>query len=191
MVLRNPLKRRRLALARPLLLAACGCHDAGVANGEGGDFAVAAWREEGLWQVGLLPDRLVDDLDGLLAALRQQPGEGGVIGLVNVADEFFVALRVQRGEERLLLSDVTAAAAFDIAGQVVDRLQATAPSDEDMDDVWPVGDLSIFSDLGLDEMELGAVLSDLDLYADEQILLLARRLGFAEQLERVVEPAAR
>ncbi len=63
------------------------------------------------------------------------------------------------------------------------------PGDDDLEDVWPAGDLSIFADLGLDEMELGALLSDLDAYADETLLLLARRLGFAEAYERVVEPA--
>ena len=50
-----------------------------------------------------------------------------------------------------------------------------------------MGDLSIFADLGLDEMELGAVLSNLDAYADEMLLAIARRAGFGEAYERVVE----
>ncbi|HEU0132743.1 MAG TPA: tRNA adenosine deaminase-associated protein [Mycobacteriales bacterium] len=153
------------------------------------DFAVVVSRVEGLWEAELLPERLVEDFPGLLAALRQQvPGDGGVIGLVNVADEFFVAVRVVGQETRVLLSDVTAAVAWDLAAEVVDWLGIERPGDDDLDDVWPAGDLSIFSDLGLDEMELGALLSDLDAYADETLLLLARRLGFADAYERVVEP---
>jgi putative tRNA adenosine deaminase-associated protein len=153
------------------------------------DFAVVVSRVEGLWEAEQLPERLVEDFEGLLAALRQQdPGDGGVIGLVNVADEFFVAVRMVGVEPRVLLSDVTAAVAWDLAAQVVEYLGLERPGDEDLEDVWPAGDLSIFADLGLDEMELGALLSDLDAYADETLVLLARRLGFADAYERVVEP---
>ena len=41
------------------------------------DFAVVAFVEEQAWQVGVLPERLTGDLDGLVAALRQQPGDSG------------------------------------------------------------------------------------------------------------------
>jgi putative tRNA adenosine deaminase-associated protein len=152
------------------------------------DFAVVVSRVEGVWEASLLPERLVDDFPALLAALRQQIGDDGVIGLVNVADEFFVAVRITGQDTRVLLSDITAAVAWDLAAEVVDHLGLERPGDDDLDDVWPAGDLSIFSDLGLDEMELGALLSDLDAYADETLLLLARRLGFADAYERVVEP---
>jgi len=151
------------------------------------DFAVVIAREEGRWGASLLPEAVIDDLGALVAALRQQPGEGGVVGLVNVADEFFVAVRIVAGEVRVLLSDSTAAVAWDLAGQVLDWLEIDRPGEDDLDDVWPAGDMSIFADLGLDEMELGMLLSDLDAYADETLLVLARRLGFAEQYERVVD----
>ena len=151
------------------------------------DFAVVVAREEGRWGASLLPEAVIDDLNALVGALRQQPGEGGVIGLVNVADEFFVVVRVVGGDVRMLLSDSTAAVAWDLAGQVLDWLEVDRPGEEDMDEVWPAGDMSIFADLGLEEMELGMLLSDLDAYADETLLLLARRLGFAEPYERVVD----
>lgn len=150
-------------------------------------YAVVAFREEGTWQVGLLPDALTDDLDGLIAAVRQQPGENGAFALVDVADEFFVVVRVQLGRVRLLLSDVTAAVAWDLAVQVLEHLDLEVPGDDDLEEVWPAGDLGIFDDMGLDEMEMGAILADLDAYADEMLTLLARRLGFADAFERVVE----
>ncbi len=150
-------------------------------------YAVIAFREEGTWQVGLLPDVLTDDLDGLIAAVRQQPGENGAFALVDVADEFFVVVRVQLGRVRLLLSDVTAAVAWDLAVQVLEHLDLDVPGDDDLEEVWPAGDLSIFADMGLDEIEMGAILADLDAYADEMLTLLARRLGFADAFERVVE----
>jgi putative tRNA adenosine deaminase-associated protein len=151
--------------------------------------AVVVYREDGAWQSGVLPEAVSDDLDGLVAVARQQPGENGAIALVNVADEFFVAVRVRRDEVRMLLSDVTAAVAWDLARQVVARLGIAAPGEDDLEDVWPAGDMSIFADLGLDEMELGAVLADVDAYADEMLLAVASRLGFAEVYDRALEAA--
>jgi putative tRNA adenosine deaminase-associated protein len=152
--------------------------------------AVVVYREDGRWQSGVLPEKVTDDLDGLVAVLRQQPAENGAIALVNVADEFFVAVRVRGEEVRLLLSDVTAAVAWDLARQVVRQLGMEPPGDDDLENVWPAGDLSIFTDLGLDEMELGAVLADLDAYADEMLIAIANRVGFVEVYDRAVEAAA-
>jgi putative tRNA adenosine deaminase-associated protein len=150
-------------------------------------FAVVVFRQDGGWQAGLLPEVLTENLDGLVAAVRQQAGESGSFALVNVADEFFVIVRVQMGRVRLLLSDVTAAVAWELAAQVLEALGLDVPGDDDLEDVWPVGDLGVFEDLGLDEMELGAILSDVDAYADEMLSALARRLGFADAYERVVD----
>lgn len=147
-------------------------------------YAVVAYREEGRWEVGMLPEALAGNLDGLIAAVRQQPGESAAFALVDVAHEFFVVVRVQRGRVRLLLSDVTAAVAWDLAAQVVDELDVDVPGEDDLEEVWPAGDLGIFADLGLDEMELGAILADVDAYADEMLSALARRLGFADEIGR-------
>lgn len=149
--------------------------------------AVVVYRDDDGWQSGALPERVCDDLDGLVAVLRQQPGENGAIGLVNVADEFFVAVRVRAGNVRILLSDVTAAVAWDLARQVVEHLGIDAPSEDDLEDIWPAGDMTIFVDLGLDEMELGAVLSDVDAYADEMLSTIAQQLGFADVYDRALE----
>ena len=150
-------------------------------------YAVVLYRQEGAWQAAPLPGELTDDLDGLVAAVRQQSGDGGSFALVDVAHEFFVVVRVLMGRVRLLLSDVTAAVAWDLAAQVVERLDLDVPGDDDLEDVWPAGDLGIFADLGLDEMELGAILADVDAYADEMLSALARRLGFGDAYERVVD----
>jgi putative tRNA adenosine deaminase-associated protein len=151
-------------------------------------YAVVVYRDEqGDWQAGLLPETLGDDLEGLIAAVRQQPSPGGAFALVDVADEFFVVVRVQSDQVRLLLSDVTAAVAWDLAVQVLDELDLEIPGEDDLEEVWPAGDLGIFRDLGVDEMELGAILADDDAYADEMLAVLARRLGFGVAYERVVD----
>ena len=150
-------------------------------------YAVLVSRQDGQWQLGALPAAVAGDLDALIAAVGQQPSENGAFALVDVADEFFVVVRVQVGRVRLLLSDVTAAVAWDLAVQVLEHLEVAVPGDDDLDEVWPAGDLGVFDDLGLDEMEMGAILSDVDAYADEMLSALARRLGFSEPFERVVD----
>jgi putative tRNA adenosine deaminase-associated protein len=149
-----------------------------------GGFAVVVYRDDDQWEAGVLPDRLARDLDGLLAAVRQQPGGGTAIGLVDVADEFFVALRVrQDGEARVLLSDASAAADWELAAAALDRIE---PDTEPPDEVIPAGDLAIFDDLGLDSAELLAILSDIDAYADEMIGSIAGRVGFADVVDRAL-----
>jgi putative tRNA adenosine deaminase-associated protein len=151
-------------------------------------YAVLAALDQGLWQVEPLPDAVTSDLEVLVAAVRQQ---SGAFALVDVADEFFVVVRVQQGRVRLLLSDVTASAEWDLATQVVDQLGIDIPRAAALEHVVPAGDLAVFDDLGLDAMELAALLSDVDAYADEQLSALARRLGFASAYERVVDALVR
>ena len=153
------------------------------------DFAVIVCREEDTWEAEVLPVALTEDLDGFIHALRQQPSIGGTLGLAAVGDDFFVALRVLGTNVSVFLSDVTAAVDWPLARQVLDRLGIPLPDDEDLDQVLPAGDLSIFADLGVDEMELGALSGDLDLFPDEVLASLATRLGFGASMERALDAA--
>ena len=150
------------------------------------DVAVIVYREDDAWDVDLLPTALTEDLAGLLHVLHQQPSIGGTIGLAAVGDDFFVALRVIGSQVSVFLSDLTASVDWPLARQVLDYLDLVIPEDEDLDQVLPAGDLSIFADLGLDEMDLGMVAGDLDLFPDEALGVIARKLGFAQPLERTL-----
>jgi putative tRNA adenosine deaminase-associated protein len=161
----------------------------GRAEGTATDFAVAAYREEGQWVVATLPPSAAEELDLLVRALRQQPGEGGSIGLVSVAEDFFVAVRVYGDDERILLSDVTAAQDWPLAREVLDRLDLPMPDDDEMDQVQPAGDLSAFADLGLPPMEVAMLCEDDDLYPDEALGSIASRLGFGEEFEQALDQA--
>jgi len=155
-------------------------------------FVLAVVRDDAQWRVDRLPDGLQADLDGIVRVLSQQVSQGPAVALVDVADEFFVAVRVVPGGElRLLLSDVTAAVEWDLARQVLDRLDEEPPEEDELEEVWPAGDLGIFSDLGLGEMELSTILDDLDLYADEMLLHIARKVGFAEAYQMAVDANVR
>ena len=153
------------------------------------DFAVIVFREEDTWEAEVLPVALTEDLDGLIHALRQQPSIGGTIGLAAVGDDFFVALRVLGAEVSVFLSDVTAGVDWPLARQVLDYLGIPLPDDEELDQVLPAGDLSIFADLGVDEMELGALSGDLDLFPDEVLASMASRMGFGPPMERALDAA--
>jgi putative tRNA adenosine deaminase-associated protein len=150
------------------------------------DFAVVVYREDDAWEVEQLPIALTEDLVGLIHALRQQPSIGGTIGLVAVGDDFFVALRMLADDVLVFLSDVTASVDWVLARQIVEYLELDIPDDEELDQVLPAGDMSIFADLGLDEMELGALSGDLDLYPDEMLASIAKRLGFGAAFERAI-----
>src|ERR1700689_4310832 len=154
------------------------------------DFSVVVYREDDAWEAELLPTALTENLEGLIHALRQQPSIGGPIVLAAVGDDFFVALRVVGSQVSVFLSDLTASVDWPLARQVLDYLDIPVPDDEDLDQVLPVGDLSIFADLGVDEMELGALAGDLDLFPDEVLASIARRLGFGPALERALDAAA-
>ena len=148
-------------------------------------WAVVVFSDGAVWQVGQLPPGVSADLVDVEQAVRGQlPGS---FALVDVADDFFIVVRNQGGHLRFLLSDVTASSEWELAAQVMDRLDLDIPDEDDLDEVLPAGDLNLFDDLGLDAMELGAILSDVDAYADEMLSTLARRLGFADAFERVVD----
>lgn len=151
------------------------------------DFAVAAWREDGLWQVELLPPRTGETLEQLLNALRAQPGEGGVLGLVSVAEEFFLLVRVLGEEVRLLLSDVYAAEDETIGLDALDRLGVPSPDDDESDEPQPAGDLRIVEDFGVGPVDIELLLDDEEMWPDEQLATIATRLGFGEQFDAALE----
>jgi putative tRNA adenosine deaminase-associated protein len=149
------------------------------------DFALAAYTEDGDWQVTPLALRGAPDLSVLVSALRRYPGEAGVIGMISVDEDFFILLRVTGSHTRLLLSDVTAATEWPLAKQVLDELDL--PLAEDEDEQVPAGDLAILADLGVSAMDLGALCDDVDLYPEEMLEEIAEALGFGDQFREAIE----
>ncbi|HXP20065.1 MAG TPA: tRNA adenosine deaminase-associated protein [Streptosporangiaceae bacterium] len=155
-----------------------------------GDFCIVVYREDDAWEAEVLPVSLTENLDATIHALRQQPGIGGAIGLAAVGDDFFVVIRVIGSQVSVFLSDLTASVDWPLARQVLEYLDIPVPFDEDLDQVLPAGDLSILADLGVDEMELCALSGDLDLFPDEVLASLARRIGFGHAFERALDAVA-
>jgi putative tRNA adenosine deaminase-associated protein len=170
-------------------------------------FAVRVSCTAGQWHCDLLAADAGDELPVLERALGE-PGQGGWPGpFVVVVDSrlYFLVLRHgPGGMVRALISDATFQEWL-LAAEAVERygigaedgaapLQGhlTAAVDDAVDDAfdddetgWPGGDLDVFSDAGLPAEDLGRLLAADDLWADEMVLRIAERLGFAEQLTAV------
>jgi putative tRNA adenosine deaminase-associated protein len=148
------------------------------------DFAVAAYREEGVWQVVELVHDVLTDMSHLAAALRRFPGDGGAVGMIAIDEDFFLIVRVAGPVVRILLSDVTAADEWELARSAVEELGLPQPEDDD--DQVPAGDLDLLGDLGMVAMDMGVLLDDFDLYPDEMLSDIARRLGFGSLFDEAV-----
>ena len=149
------------------------------------DFAVVVFREEGQWQVGSLPHKAATELPALLHAVRQQPSEGPTFAICSYGDDFFLVIRPDGDDVRLMISDATAAGDWPVAREALDLVDEPQPEDDEA--AAPAGDLDIFADLGIDSMELVAVCSDLEAYPDEILGQVAARIGFGPQFESVVD----
>ncbi|MFD0925742.1 tRNA adenosine deaminase-associated protein [Williamsia deligens] len=154
-------------------------------------FAVAVVREEGKWSVTAMEPDALTGLKDAEKSLRDMRSAGAVFGLLDVDDEFFVVIRPGPSRSRLLVSDATAAIDYDIAADVLDALNVDVPDfdSDDLDDVdpWEEGDLGVLADLGLPDSVMSVIVGDTDLYADEQIGMIAARLGFADELSAVLD----
>lgn len=154
-------------------------------------FAVGVIREDGKWRATLLSDAAVRSLADAEHELRELRSSGAVFGLIDIDDEFFVIVRPAPSGTRLVVSDATAAIAYDIAVDVLERLNVDVPDidPDDLDDVepWAEGDLGVLADLGLDEPVLSVIIAETDLYPDEQFEMIAQSLGFSEQLAAALD----
>ncbi|MFT3660415.1 MAG: tRNA adenosine deaminase-associated protein [Gordonia sp. (in: high G+C Gram-positive bacteria)] len=154
-------------------------------------YAVAVVREETGWKVSLLEPSALDSLDDAEKQLRDLRVSGAVFGLLDVDDEFFIVVRPSPSGARLLLSNATAAVDYDVAADVLDRLHVEIPDidPDEVDDVdpWEEGDPAVLADLGLPEGVMSIIVGDTDLYADEQLGMIAARLGFSDELSRVLD----
>jgi putative tRNA adenosine deaminase-associated protein len=151
-------------------------------------FGVAVVQEGGKWRCTPMRRSALNSLTAAETELREMRSAGAVFGLLDVDDEFFVIVRPAPAGTRLLLSDATAALDYDIAAEVLEKLDADiGPDDLDEAEPFEEGDLGLLADIGLPEAVLGVILDETDLYADEQLGRIAREMGFADELSAVLD----
>jgi putative tRNA adenosine deaminase-associated protein len=156
-----------------------------VVDDDGIDFALAAFRESGEWQLEELSRDHLGDVEAIAAALQRLPGDDGALAMVSVDEDFFVLVRVVGASTRVLLSDVTAAEEWELASSAAEHLGLPDP-DED-DEPVPAGDLGLLGDLGLAAAELGELLDDEELVPEDALYEIAGELGFADLFDDVLD----
>ena len=155
-------------------------------------FGVAVVREDGKWRCSAMRRAALNSLTVAETELRELRSAGAVFGLLDVDDEFFVIVRPAPAGTRLLLSDATAALDYDIAAEVLEKLDADiGPEELEEAEPFEEGDLGLLADDGQPEAELGVILDETDLYADEQLGRIAREMGFADELSSVLDRLGR
>ena len=150
------------------------------------DVVVALYREDGQPVAVAMAMELANDLDELINQLRRIPGDGGAVGLVSIASEFFVIVRVRGKHVQVLLSDELAATDWPIARDVADFLGSELPDDDE--DAGPIGDLDILADVGMPDFELEA-LCDADEDSDALVERIAKKVKFGPQYRKTVQAA--
>ena len=149
------------------------------------DFAVAAYREEGVWVVASLPAQAAASMDTLLASLRRLPGEAGVLGIVSIDEEFFLLARTTPAGVRVFVSDGFALIDWPLAAEAADSIGLDWDEDE-LEEFEPVGNLSILADFGLDSDEMTMLCEDEDMYPEDQVKAIAKRLGFSREFAEAI-----
>jgi len=96
-----------------------------------------------------------------------------------------IVIRQIGAKMQMVLSDVMTALDYEIAAEVLELTDIEFPAEDDADE--PAGDLNIFTDLGLDAMELQLICDDDEMFPDEQLEVIARRIGFGDEYIDLVE----
>lgn len=149
------------------------------------DFVVALYREDGQPVATALDSELANDLDDLIEQLRRLPGDAGATGLVSIAGEFFVIVRVRGRHVQVVLNDSVASNDWPIARDVVDFLGLdVADPDEDSE---ALGDLDIFVEQGVSEFDLEQIATNWDEDSDVLVQELADKLGFGKQFAKALD----
>ncbi len=149
------------------------------------EFALLAWRDDGQWRASQLSDDATTDIGVALDALRAQQVDGGAIAMLAVDDQFFILIRQIGSRTQMVVSAVMSALDYEIAAEVLELLDLELPEEDDADE--PAGDLNIFTDLGLDAMELQFICDDDEMFPDEQLEVIARRVGFGDQFVDLID----
>jgi len=152
------------------------------------DFCVALYREDGEpTGVALEPD-MANDFEELIAYLQRIPGDAGSMGFVSLDSDVLVAVRV-RGLRHIqvFVSDVYFVDTWPIVRDAVDFL-GLEPGNGDVPEEGPVGDLNMFADQGLSEMDIEAMfMDDEDLTSEDIAERIAHGIRFGTVFRKAVD----
>jgi len=151
------------------------------------DFCVAMYREDGEpTGVALEPD-LANDFEGLIAHLQRIPGDAGAMGMISLDSEVLVVVRVRGPRHvQVFVSDVYFVDTWPLVRDAVDFL-GLEPGTGEVPEEGPVGDLGMFADQGLSEMDLDAMFMDEDLTSEDIAERIATGVRFGTVFRKAVD----
>ena len=153
---------------------------------DGVDFALAAYREEGVWQVQELAHDVLGDVDALAHALRRFPGDGGAVGHGRHR-RGLLRDRPGRRRRRPACCSPTSPPPTSGSSPAPRSTHLGLPLPEDEDDQVPGRRPRHRSATSAwRAMDMGVLLDDVDLYPDEMLSDVARRLGFGALFDEAV-----
>ena len=133
------------------------------------DFCIALYREDGVpTGIALDPD-LANDFEGLIQYLQRIPGDAGALGMVSLDSDVLVTVRVRGPRHvQVFVSDVYFVDTWPIVRDAIDFLELD-PGSGDVPEEGPVGDLGMFADQGVSEMDIEAMFMEPDDLTSEDI----------------------
>ena len=152
------------------------------------DFCVALYREDGEPTGVALEPELANDFEGLLDYLQRIPGDAGALGLVSLDSEVLIAVRVRGPRHvQVLVSDIYYVDTWPIVRDAVDFL-GLDPGTGDVPEEGPVGDLGMFADQGVSEMDIEAMFMDTDEMTSEDVAeRIAQGIRFGTVFRKAVD----
>ena len=152
------------------------------------DVAVLAYLEDDEWVVEELDDDVLVDLDTLLDEVADASEEDDpAIALLSIDEDVLLIVRVDGDDVRLAVSDTTAAEEWPLVRAALRRSGVPEPSPDD--ESVPGGDTDLLADLGIDAVELTALLDGLldddELLPEDVLVEIADALGFGDELEEL------
>jgi putative tRNA adenosine deaminase-associated protein len=150
------------------------------------DFCVALYREDGAPTGIALEPEYANDFEGLIDYLQRIPGDAGALGMVSLESDVLVAVRVRGARHvQVFVSDVYYGDMWPIVRDAIDFL-GLDPGEVPED--GPAGDLGMFADQGVSEMDLEAMFMNGDDLASEDVAeKIAQGMRFGQAYRKAVD----
>lgn len=149
------------------------------------DFCVALYREDGAPTGVPLDPEFANDFEGLIDHLQRIPGDAGALGIISLDSDVLVCVRVRGARHvQVFVSDAYYNDTWPLVRDAMDFL-ALDPSETPED--GPVGDLGMFADQGVSEMDLEAMFMDDDSSSEDIAEQIAQGMRFGEVFSKAVD----
>ena len=149
------------------------------------DFCIALYREDGAPTGVPLDPEFANDFEGLIDYLQRIPGDAGALSFISLDSDVLVAVRVRGARHvQVFVSDAFYSDSWPLVRDAMDFL-GLDPSEVPED--GPAGDLGMFADQGVSEMDLEAMFMDDDSSSEDIAEKIAEGMRFGTAFRKAVD----